>query len=216
MIKERRFAVHPNVLMCLLHLRLKSELGVRASEAKAEREEIKREKPNQRKKSKIKGAESSHLSKKAKKALKEKKEIEKELKVAEASVDTEERASNVSLDGFSLLLSVNYARPCQHTETLKLLFVLYFRVLKNPVPTPLLPVALQGISKYAHLVSVDFFRDLMRVLKDLVTRVPHASGDEKDANPPENLHGPAAHAENARLQLSCIITAYELLSGQGA
>ncbi|KAI9446221.1 nucleolar complex-associated protein 3 [Lactarius indigo] len=196
MIKERHFAVHPNVLTCLLHLRLKSELGVRASEARAEREEIKREKLNQRKKSKVKGAESSHLSKKAKKALKEKKEIEKELKEAEASVDKEERASN-------------------HTETLKLLFVLYFRILKNPVPTPLLPAALQGISRYAHLVSVDFFRDLMRVLKDLVTRMPHANGGEKDATPPENLHGPAAHVEHVRLQLSCIITAYELLSGQG-
>ena len=96
MIKERRFAVHPNVLTCLLHLRLKTELGVRASEAKTEREEIKREKPNQRKKSKVKGAESTHVSKKAKKALKEKKEIEKEMKEAEASVDKEERASNVS------------------------------------------------------------------------------------------------------------------------
>jgi nucleolar complex protein 3 len=94
MIKERRFAVHPNVLTCLLHLRLKTELGVRASEAKAERDEIKRENLKQRKKSK--GAESTHLSKKAKKARKEKKEIEKELKEAEASVDKEERASNVS------------------------------------------------------------------------------------------------------------------------
>ncbi len=99
MIKERRFAVHPNVLTCLLHLRLKSELGVRASEAKAEREETKREKLKQRKKSKAKGTESTHLSKKAKKALKEKKEIEKELKEAEASVDKEERASNLSFDG---------------------------------------------------------------------------------------------------------------------
>ena len=216
MIKERRFAVHPNVLTCLLHLRLKTELGVRASEAKAERVEIKREKPKQRKKSKAKGADSTHVSKKTKKALKEKKEIQKELKEAEASVDKEELASNVSLDGSLRLRSVNHVRPCQHTETLKLLFVLYFRILKNPVPTPLLPVALQGISKYAHLVSVDFFRDLMRVLKDLVTRVPHAGEDGKDATPPEKLHGPAEHAENAQLQLSCIITAYELLSGQGA
>ncbi|KAF8258615.1 nucleolar complex-associated protein-domain-containing protein [Lactarius quietus] len=199
MIKERRFAVHPNVLTCLLHLRLKTELGIRASEAKAEREEVKREKPHQRKKSKVKGAESTHLSKKAKKALKEKKEIQKELKEAEASVDKEERASN-------------------HTETLKLLFVLYFRILKNPVPTPLLPIALQGISKYAHLVSVDFFRDLMRVLKDLVTRAPHAGEDGKDSTVPEKkLQVSAVHvnAENAKLQLSCIITAYELLSGQG-
>jgi len=97
------------------------------------------------------------------------------------------------------------------------LFVLYFRILKNPVPTPLLPVALQGISKYAHLVSVDFFRDLMRVLKDLVTRrVPHDDRDEKNATSPENLPDSAVHDDNARLQLSCIITAYELLTGQGA
>lgn len=103
--------------------------------------------------------------------------------------------------------------------------MLYFRVLKNPAPTPLLPAALQGIAKYAHLVSIDFFRDLMRVLKDLVTRVPHAhragrgdeEGDDDDDDAPREIsHGPAAQAENARHQLSCILTAYELLSGQGA
>ena len=96
MIKERRFNVHSNVLTCLLHLRLKTELGVRASEAKVERE-TKREKVKQGKKLKGQGAAaSSHFSKKAKKALKERKEIEKEMKEAEASVDREERASNVS------------------------------------------------------------------------------------------------------------------------
>ncbi|KAI0306372.1 nucleolar complex-associated protein-domain-containing protein [Multifurca ochricompacta] len=197
MIKERRFNVHSKVLNCLLHLRLKTELGVRASEAKVEREEIKREKMKQGKKSKGKGAESTHLSKKAKKALKERKEIEKEMKEAEASVDKEERVSN-------------------QTETLKLLFVLYFRILKNPVPTPLLPAALQGISKYAHLVSIDFFRDLMRVLKDLITRVPYTgSGDKDDNTPREQSHALAAPGESVRHQLWSIITAYELLSGQG-
>ncbi|KAF8503350.1 nucleolar complex-associated protein-domain-containing protein [Russula emetica] len=202
MVKERRFNVHPNVLTCLLHLRLKTELGVRASEAKVEREEVKREKVKQGKKSKGQGAVSTHISKRARKALKERKEIEKEMKEAEAGVDKEERTSNQS-------------------ETLKLLFVLYFRILKNPAPTPLLPAALQGISKYAHLVSVDFFRDLMRVLKDLVTRVPHPAGsrdvdDGKDsALQLEQSRAPTDRAENARHQLSCILTAYELLSGQG-
>jgi nucleolar complex protein 3 len=116
----------------------------------------------------------------------------------------------------------------QQTETLKLLFVLYFRILKNPAPTPLLPAALQGISKYAHLVSIDFFRDLMHVLKDLVTRVPHPAGGggsedhendddrNEDDTSQQQSHGPAAQAENAQHQLSCILTAYELLSGQGA
>jgi len=96
MIKERRFNVHSNVLTCLLHLRLKTELGVRASEAKVERE-TKPEKVKRGKKLKGQGAAaSSHLSKTARKALKERKEIEKEMKEAEASVDREERASNVS------------------------------------------------------------------------------------------------------------------------
>jgi hypothetical protein len=108
MIKERRFNVHPNVLTCLLHLRLKTELGVRASEAKVEREEIKREKVKQGKKSKGQGAVSTHISKKAKKALKERKEIEKEMKEAEASVDKEERTSNVSRDSFLPLQIDNY------------------------------------------------------------------------------------------------------------
>ncbi len=108
----------------------------------------------------------------------------------------------------------------QQTETLKLLFVLYFRILKNPAPTPLLPAALQGIAKYAHLVSIDFFRDLMRVLRDLVARVPHPASCCEDDNDNDALleksHAPAARTENVRHQLSCIVTAYELLSGQGA
>lgn len=90
----------------------------------------------------------------------------------------------------------------QQTETLKLLFVLYFRILKNPEPTPLLPAALQGISRFAHLVNIDFFRDLMNVLKDLMTR------DLAGA-----LHSPdSAPADMMVIQhhLLCIVTAFEL------
>ena len=66
----------------------------------------------------------------------------------------------------------------------------------------------------------------MRVLKDLVTRVPHPAGsrdvdDGKDSDSAlhlqqEQSRAPTDRAENARHQLSCILTAYELLSGQGA
>lgn len=89
----------------------------------------------------------------------------------------------------------------QQTETLKLLFVLYFRVLKNPAPTPLLPAALQGISRFAHLVSIDFFKDLLAVLRELIVR----EGDEEEIGA----------SERVRLRLACIVTAFELLSGQG-
>lgn len=97
----------------------------------------------------------------------------------------------------------------KHTETLKLLFVLYFRILKNPHPTPLLPAALRGISKYAHLVNVDFFRDLMQVLKSLITR----ESDKTDSDDRESRS--LDHKTDVRHRLLCIVTAFELLSGQG-
>lgn len=98
----------------------------------------------------------------------------------------------------------------QHTETLKLLFVLYFSILKNPRPTPLLPAALQGISKFAHLVNIDFFKDLMKVLKELISRESEESEDGYDAA----LTIPK-DARDIQHRLLCIVTAFELLSGQG-
>lgn len=94
MVKERHFKVHPNVLACLLYLRLRTELGVRASNTHAD-------KPEERQKRlprhmKPKKPEPVHLSKKAKKAYKEQKEINKELQEAGAEVDKEERKTIVS------------------------------------------------------------------------------------------------------------------------
>lgn len=92
MIKERKFSVHPDVLSCLLHLRLKTELGVRASETRADKEHSGNALT---KKGKAKKVDKPHLSKKAKKAFNERKEIAKEMREAEAEVDKEERASKV-------------------------------------------------------------------------------------------------------------------------
>lgn len=98
MIKERKFNVHPDVLSCLLHLRLKVELNVRASQFKADREERMRPMPKGRaadRRAKGKPVDQPHLSKKAKKASKENKKIQKELHEAEAEVDKDERATRV-------------------------------------------------------------------------------------------------------------------------
>ncbi|KAF7363412.1 Nucleolar complex-associated protein 3 [Mycena sanguinolenta] len=187
MVKERRFNIHPTVLSCLLHLRLKTELGVRASESQTDKPEpVKRSSYGKDAARRAKGKPTAqpHLSKKARKALKEKKEIDREFREAEAEVDKEERAVT-------------------HTETLKLLFVLYFRIIKNPRTTPLLPAALQGISKYAHLVNIDFFKDLLKVLKELVTRESDEEVDDEDTS------------KDVQQRLQCIVTAFELLSGQG-
>lgn len=97
MIKERRFQIHPNVLTCLLNLRLKSELNVRASNLRADDSD----RAGSPRKNKEVGARTRegnqpHLSKKARKALKERKEVEKEFREAEAVVDKEERSARVS------------------------------------------------------------------------------------------------------------------------
>ncbi|GLB34987.1 putative nucleolar complex-associated protein 3 [Lyophyllum shimeji] len=189
MVKEKHFNIHPEVLSCLLHLRLKTELDIRASESTADKpQKLQSRSKAAARRAKGKSAGLPHLSKKAKNALREKQAIDKELREAEAEVDKEERAVT-------------------QTETLKLLFVLYFRIIKNPRPTPLLPAALHGISKFAHLVNIDFFKDLMEVLKELISR---ESQDEEDVA--EGLNG---SAEDIRHRLRCIVTAFELLSGQG-
>ena len=89
-IKERHFKVHPNVLSCFLHLRLRTELGVRSSDTHTDNPDIQKQK-----RVKKKTAAPVHLSKKAKKALKEQKEINKELREAEAEIDREERKTTV-------------------------------------------------------------------------------------------------------------------------
>ncbi|PIL23912.1 hypothetical protein GSI_13663 [Ganoderma sinense ZZ0214-1] len=214
MIKERKYNVHPEVLSCLLHLRLKSELGIRASETKVDKENAAadgKKFSNGRaaaRRAKGKAVDQPHLSKKAKKALKERKEIEHEMHEAAAEVDKEERAT-------------------RHTETLKLLFVLYFSVLKNPRPTPLLPAALRGIARFAHLVNIDFFKDLLQVLKTLMTRdqedliVNTNTAGTKVPSGPSPAHPPApapndtSNIATVQHQLLCVVTAFELLSGQG-
>ena len=100
MVKERRFNINPEVLSCLAHLRLKSELGVRASGSKVDKPGDHDGKKYSKgraaaRRAKGKTTEQSHLSKSAKKALKERQEIAKEMREAAADVDKQERASNV-------------------------------------------------------------------------------------------------------------------------
>ena len=101
MIKERRFNVHPEVLSCLLYLRLKTELGVRASETRADKPGDSNGKKYSKgraaaRRAKGKATDQPYLSKKARKVQKERVEIEKEMREAVAEVDKEQRESNVS------------------------------------------------------------------------------------------------------------------------
>jgi len=100
----------------------------------------------------------------------------------------------------------------QQTETLKNLFVLYFSILKHPTRSPLLPSAFEGISHFAHLINLDFFRDLLAVLRRVINDDAGVDGLEQQA---EVSDDPVGAGQRVRLRLLAIVTAFDLLSGQG-
>ncbi|XP_019849404.1 PREDICTED: nucleolar complex protein 3 homolog isoform X2 [Amphimedon queenslandica] len=79
------------------------------------------------------------------------------------------------------------------TEIIKLVFMIYFRVLKQAQDSPLLSSVLEGLAKFAHLISVDYFADLMSVLHSLMER----------------------NILSFQQSMECIVTAFQILSGQG-
>ncbi|WWC72062.1 uncharacterized protein I206_106022 [Kwoniella pini CBS 10737] len=198
MIKERHFQVNPNVLTCLLHLRLRNELDQmkRGKNAKGGSGDKKQDDIKGKKfKSEIR---KKWATKNQRKKEKEMKEVEKEMKEAAAEVDQEERAQ-------------------VQTETLKNLFVLYFSILKSPTRTPLLSSALEGISAYAHFINIDFFRDLLAVLRRIISEQAHEDEIENDDEEEGNNTNitQIQSEEKIRIRLLSILTAFEILSGQG-
>jgi nucleolar complex protein 3 len=112
----------------------------------------------------------------------------------------------------------------QQTETLKNLFVLYFSILKSPVPSPMLPAALEGISHFAHFINVDFFRDLLAVLRmiiqesgggDATTNNTGGTAGDDEEEDSSLAYGPADTSHQTRTRILAIVTAFDLLSGQG-
>ncbi|GAA5832370.1 hypothetical protein JCM11251_006425 [Rhodosporidiobolus azoricus] len=210
LVRARSFGVRPEVISSLLNLRLKDELGggrVRASADAVFREKEgkhgivrwNKEKNHQgRKGGKAKEAMAKKGSKKARQAKKEQAAVEKELREAEGELNQQERERN-------------------QTETLKLLFALYFRIVKLDYRTPLLPAALEGLARFAHLVNIDFFRDLLEVLKGHIVKGLDADADEEE-DEEEDLGINALSSvkrNDTRERLLCVVTAFELLQGQG-
>ena len=121
----------------------------------------------------IERKERKHMSKRDRKKLKVEKEVERDMKEAEAEIDKEEKER-------------------KYSETLKHIFRIYFGVLKNTENSALLPSVLEGLSKFSHLISVEFFSDLLNTLRLIM------------ANP--MLDSTSA--------LQCILTVFEIFSFQ--
>ncbi|KAJ1948084.1 hypothetical protein IWQ62_006947 [Dispira parvispora] len=134
-----------------------------------------------------------------KKAQKRNKDLVKDLELANAEYTREEKEKF-------------------HTETLKLVFVTYLRVLKNQGHKRLLPAVLEGLAKFSHLISVDYFNDLLVLLRRIMTgdHVLDVGGGDGEHNNLDTVgSGSTSPRLPVRLSLLCVVTAFQLLSGQG-
>ncbi|KAK1640520.1 nucleolar complex-associated protein [Colletotrichum phormii] len=203
MMKARNFAVDETVLNLFLHLRLLSEFAGKASQDRVDRERDPSAPPPQSRKN----FKKEFRTKKERKMLKEQRAIQKDMEQADALVSHEERER-------------------MQSETLKLVFVSYFRILKMRVPW-LMGAVLEGLAKYAHLINQDFFGDLLEALKDLIRHAQEdAEGNNRDdddddeenqdeeGDDDDDLGG--ASRNTSREALLCTVTAFALLAGQDA
>ena len=191
MMKARSHRIDESVMNTFLHLRLLSEFSSKASQNHVDKPPA--DDKLQAKKPKFK---REFRTKKQRKVMKERKAVEEEFKEADATVSHEQRDR-------------------MQSETLKLVFVTYFRVLKARVPD-LMGAVLEGLAKYAHLINQDFFEDLLEALKDLITdaETTMSPDDQPTDNEDEVLNKTKAHRDHTREMLLCTITAFALLDGQ--
>ncbi|KAK5174829.1 uncharacterized protein LTR77_001912 [Saxophila tyrrhenica] len=183
MMKEKNYRTDEAVLNTFLHLRLLSEFAHKASTNKVDKDEDE----DDSKGKKQKRPKKEFRTKRERKVMKERKEVEKEMKEADATVSYEERDKN-------------------QAETLKLVFVAYFRILKAR-KQHLMGAVLEGLAKYAHLINQDFFGDILEALKDLINDAENNETSVEDDDTPTNRN-------ISRESLLCIITAFALLQGQ--
>ncbi|KAL4745092.1 hypothetical protein BDW72DRAFT_187394 [Aspergillus terricola var. indicus] len=193
MMKARDFKVHGSVLDTFLHLRLLREFSSKGSRDRVDRDNEEETTGGRKMKQK-----KEWRTKRNRKLEKERKAVEKDMKEADALVSHEARDKN-------------------QAETLKLVFGIYFRILKLRVPNLMGPV-LEGLAKYAHMINQDFFGDLLEALKDLIG---HAENDELNAanDNEDDDHTNSASSttrDSTRESLLCTVTAFALLEGQDA
>ncbi|CAK4030690.1 Nucleolar complex-associated 3 [Lecanosticta acicola] len=189
MMKGKKYAIHESVLNTFLHLRLLSEFAHKAAPNRVDKDE-----PEQTNGAKKQKQKREFRTKKERKLLRERKEVEKEMKVADAAVSYEERDKN-------------------QAETLKLVFVAYFRILKERIQH-LMGAVLEGLAKYSHLINQDFFGDVLEALKDLINEAEAALQPDEDETEDEIDVEQAMQRNATRESLLCIITAFALLQGQ--
>ncbi|KAJ2741525.1 hypothetical protein GGI20_005130 [Coemansia sp. BCRC 34301] len=207
-IKRLSYRVDASALRPWLHLRLRDELRSNPEDRKRqEQDQLERDQKREQRKllrrkkgsAAVKEAKRAlHESKKQAKARKVQQDVTKTLREAEAEVTRDERERWFG-------------------ETLKHVFITYFRILKQKDNIGgLLAGVLEGLAKFAHLISVEFFVDLFHLLRKIM-RGQHGVGigatDEADDVADES--DLVSSRVGLRTSLLCVLTALHILTGQG-
>ncbi|KAH8280829.1 hypothetical protein KR054_000291, partial [Drosophila jambulina] len=164
LIKTKQNNVHVECITCLMGLKIKSV-------------NLDAEKENELKQKKLESHRQRliSLSKKERKRRKKLTEVNRELE--ETRAEENKQAKNLKL-----------------TEIIKMVFTIYFRVLKNDPTSRVLSAILEGLAEFAHVINLDFFADLIDVLNRILE-------EQEELGYRERLH--------------CIQTIFVILSGQG-
>ncbi|XP_075146122.1 nucleolar complex protein 3 [Haematobia irritans] len=164
LIKSKNNVVHLECITCLKSLKIKNV-------------NLDAEKENELKQKKLEAHRQRllNLSKKERKRRKKLAELNKELDETRAEENKQTKLSKL-------------------TEIVKMLFTIYFRVLKNDPTSRVLSAILEGLAEFAHVINLDFFSDLIEVLNSILET-------QEDLGYREQLH--------------CIKTIFIILSGQG-
>ncbi|KAL9895946.1 nucleolar complex protein 3 [Glossina fuscipes fuscipes] len=164
LIKTKNNNVNLECITCLMALKIKNV-------------NLDLEKENELKQKKLEAHRQRvlNLSKKERKRRKKLAELNKELE--ETRAEENKQTKNYKL-----------------TEIVKMMFTIYFRVLKNDPNSKVLSAILEGLAEFAHVINLDFFADLIDVLNRILET-------QEDLGYREQLH--------------CIQTIFAILSGQG-
>jgi len=142
LVKSRKHKVKNDVVDVLLSLRIKH---VNLDQEKEKEIELKKKEAR-----KQKLLEKDKISRQEKKRKKKLEALEKELLEARG-----EEGKKVKEKFF--------------TETTKLVFTIYFRVLKSFPHSKLIGSVIEGLAKFAHVINIEFFSDLVTVFQQLIS-----------------------------------------------
>ncbi|VEN58187.1 unnamed protein product [Callosobruchus maculatus] len=158
---------HPNVHTDMLEVLL--VLNLRNVNLDQQKEQDLKQKKLMAKKARV-----QQLSKKERKRKKKLAELEKELLETKAEENKQTKEKNV-------------------TEITKILFNIYFRILKTSKNNKLLSSCLQGLAKYSNCINLEYYLDIVNIIDQLLK--------EDWLTYVEQLH--------------CVQTVFAILSGQG-